>query len=197
MDDWGDNYSGDINATPSGSVASGSGFAAGLPAGLALLGAMTSYNGYQAAASATVAAGQSQAAMYQFKAAQDQVNAGQAIAASQAAAAETARQGALATSHNLAMAAAGGTAGGITPTNLVAKQAGFTSYQMALNLYQGEDTARQLTIESEADTMSGEAAIQDANAQASAMDTKASGSLISGAASLFSKYGASFFTSGA
>lgn len=196
--DWGDDYSGNINATPAAlSNGSNSNLMSGLPAGLALLGTITSYNGYQSAAAATVAAGQSQAAAFQFKAAQERINAGQAIAASQAQSAEIARQGSLALSHNMALVAAGGTAGSASSIRLMAAQAGRTSYEQSLALYQGEDQSRTLTMAAEADTMSGESAILNADSQANALKTKATGSLISGASSLFSKYGSSFFSAAA
>lgn len=192
--DWGDSYSGDINAQPATASSGGSSnMASFLPAGLSLIGAMTSYNGYQTAAAATVAAGQSQAAMYQFKAAQEKANAGQAVAASEAQSAEIARQGQLALSHNMAVVAAGGTAGSPTAIRLMAKQSGFTSYQQSVALYQGEDQARSLTMAAEADTMSADAAVQNADAQAQGLQTKGDSALISGATSLFSKYGSSFF----
>ena len=196
MADWGDNYSDDINAQPA-ALSNGNGMSNYyMPAGLQLIGALTQYSGYQTAAQATVNAGQSQAAMYQFKAAQDGINATEAIAASQAQEQETARSGALAQSHNLAMAAAGGTAGSPTVVNLVARQAGMTSYNMAMNLYNGESAARNLTIQQESDTMSAESATENAAAAAQADKMKGSAALISGAGGLYKNYGANFFTSG-
>ena len=161
-----------------------------LPAALTIAGSITSYMGNQRSAAAAEATGQRQATASQFQAAQLEQNAGQAIAASQLQAAEQQRQARLLTSRALAVtAASGGGATDPTITNIISKISGEGAYRSALALYQGEDRARLLRMDAEGKRYEAGMALESASAKASAYRTAATASLLSGAGSLFGKYG--------
>lgn len=161
-----------------------------LPAALTIAGSITSYMGNQKSADAAEATGQRQATAAQYQAAQLDQNAGQAIAASQLQSAEQQRQARLMTSRALAVAAAsGGGASDPTITHIISNIAGEGAYRGAVALYQGEDRARLLRMEAEGKRYEAGMAIDSANARADSYRTAANASLLSGAGSLFDKYG--------
>lgn len=167
-----------------------------LPAALTIAGSITSYMGNQKSADAAEATGQRQATAAQYQAAQLEQNAGQAIASSQIAGAEQQRQARLLTSRALAVAAAsGGGATDRTITDVISNIAGEGAYRSAVALYQGEEKARMLRMEAEGKRYEASMAIDSANARASAYRTAATSSLLSGAGSLFGKYGMGGFGS--
>lgn len=121
-------------------------------AGLALQagGAMAAESTAKKAAAARKAAAE-------FEAQQLEQNAGQSIAAAQRQAFETQRVGTYTESRARALAAASG--GGATdPTviNTIATLAGETAYRKSLDLYQGEERARQLRLAAQATRMTGD-----------------------------------------
>jgi len=167
-----------------------------LPAALTIAGSITSYMGNQKSADAAMQTGQRQATAAQYQAAQLEQNAGQAIAASQLQSAEQQRQARLLASRALAVSAAsGGGATDPTITHIIANIAGEGAYRGALALYQGEDKARMLRMEAEGKRYEAGMAIDSANARASSYRTAATASLLSGAGSLFGKYGMGGFNS--
>lgn len=160
------------------------------PALMTLVGSFTQSEGYKAAADAARLVGERKAALDQFQAAQLQVNAGQALAASQRQAADINLATELTLSHAKAMAAASG-AGATDPTvvHLVANLAGQGAYKAGIALYEGEDKARSLRMAASAENYQAALDIESGNLKGSAFDTQAKSSLISGGGGLMSKYG--------
>lgn len=175
-----------------------------LPPALAAGGTVLSFMGQMRAASGAKAAGRAariaaerQAIAQEFEAAQLEQQAGQAIAASQRAAAEERRQAELVTSRQVALAAASG-AGASDPTivNLIARTVQEGAYRAAVALYEGEDRARAMRMaakgkhyESAVLREGGMLAESGYKSQAGALKIGAVASLISGAGSLYAKYG--------
>lgn len=121
-------------------------------AGLALQagGAAASYNTSEKAAKARKAAAE-------FEAQQLEQNASQSLAAAQRQAAETQRTGTYTESRARALAAAsGGSATDPTVISNIAALAGETAYRKSLDLYQGEERARQLRLSAAATRMTGD-----------------------------------------
>lgn len=121
-------------------------------AGLALQagGAAASYSTAEKAAKARKAAAE-------FEAQQLEQNAGQVISASQRQAFETTRTGKYTASRALAVAAAsGGGASDPTVMNTMSQLASETAYRKSLDLYQGEERARQLRLSAAATRMTGD-----------------------------------------
>src|SRR3990167_6014133 len=106
-------------------------------------GTVMATTGYLDAARATKLQAQRRMTAAQFAAAQLEQQAGQQTAVGQHAAAEQMRQGRIAGSNILARAAAGG-GGASDPTivNLIARNAGESSYRAALASYQSLSAAR-------------------------------------------------------
>lgn len=121
-------------------------------AGLALQagGGIASESAARKAASARKAAAE-------FEAQQLEQNAGQVISAAQRQAFETTRTGAYTASRALAVAAAsGGGASDPTVMNTISQLASETAYRKSLDLYQGEERARQLRLSAAATRMTGD-----------------------------------------
>ena len=121
-------------------------------AGIALqaYGAGTAYDTSRYAAKARKAAAE-------FEAKQLEQNAGQALSVAQRQAVETERIGKYTGSRAQAVAAAsGGAATDPTAINTIATLAGETAYRKSLDLYQGEERARQLRLAAQATRMSGD-----------------------------------------
>ena len=118
------------------------------------------------------------------------VNADQAVAASQRTAADELRTAGLAKSRALALAAAsGGGASDPTIVNLMARLAGEGEYRSGIALYQGQDKARALHDQANMARYSGDVAVSDGNAAKSASQLSAVTNLFSGASSLYGKFG--------
>lgn len=121
-------------------------------AGLALQagGAIQSQQAAKKAADARRAAAE-------FEAQQLEQNAGQSISAAQRQAFETERTGKYTASRALALAAAsGGGASDPTIMSTISQLASETAYRKSLDLYQGEERARQLRLGATAARLSGE-----------------------------------------
>lgn len=114
---------------------------------LGMGGAGAEAAGAQAAGASARAAGAAKRAASEFEAKQLEVQAGDAIAASQRDAMEQKRHATLVQSRALALAAAGG-GGASDPTvvNIMSKITGEGAYRQAVALYQGEDKARLLRM---------------------------------------------------
>ena len=160
--------------------------------------AVVSIAGSINAGNAAKNAGLSEQNMDNYKAAQDRVNAGQAMAAGEAAAEEERRQGALVQSKAIAIMANSGTGGAtdVSNINTLARNAGATTYEAALSLYQGEDKARALNAEADAAQAGGIAAAQSGRDRQQASMFQAMGSIFSAAGSssaqsLYSQYNGS------
>lgn len=126
----------------------------------------------------------------QYEAAQDRVNAVQAIASSQRTAEEQRRQGDLVQSRAIALAAASG--GGVTDpsvVSLLSRNAGETAYRSAVALYQGDDQARTLNARADAALYSGEVAAQAGRDRQKAYMMKAFGDLLSAGGSMYNLFG--------
>lgn len=151
----------------------------GVGAGISALGTLGS-------ASAQRQAGAAQQAQYAFKAAQEEQQATQAIAASQRQMFDTQRKTALTQSTLQARAAAdGGSATDTTALNLSQDIAGRGEYNALGDLFQGEDKAAGLRAQAEADRYSGAAARAGANASANA-------TILGGIGSMAGKFGSLF-----
>lgn len=126
----------------------------------------------------------------EFEAKQMDVNAGQARAAAQREALIDARKTALLLSRGVAVAAAGGGAtSDPTVVKLMSDIAAEGSYRSGVDIYQGEEKARQLGMAAAAKRNEGENAVAMGDAKANAYRMAGIGSAITGGASLFSKYG--------
>lgn len=161
-----------------------------IPVALSSLGMLTSMAGANQAASAARLAGARARVAAEFEAAQLEQAAGQAIAVSQVEAQEQRRQMQLVQSRAIAVAAAGG--GGVsdeTIVRLIGRQAGEGAYRSAVALYKGEESARRMRLQASAKLYEGALAEEAANDRADAYKVKATGDLLSGAATLFSRYG--------
>lgn len=139
-----------------------SGALIGASIGLQALGAVNAYNTSRQAARARKAAAE-------FEAQQLEQNASQSIAAAQRQAFETGRTGEYVQSRAQALAAAsGGSATDPTVINVIANLASETGYRKSLDLYQGEERARQLRLSAQAARMTGEIGAQANIAQGNA-----------------------------
>lgn len=162
-----------------------------LPTAMAVVGGVTSVIGGFQAADAAKTAGERQKTASEFEAAQLQQAAGQSIAASQRDAMEQNRQARLLQSRALALSAASG-AGTTDPSvvNLISNIAGEGAYRSSVALYQGEEKARQLNDSAAAAIYQGDVAMETAKNKAKAYRMQGITGAMTGAASLFGKYGA-------
>ena len=161
-----------------------------LAAAAAIGGSVLQFGGSMQAAKATKEAGQRQRVASEFAAAQQTQNAGQAIAAAQRKASEQERRSRLVASRALAVSAAGGgSASDTTVENIISDIAGEGAYRAGVELYQGEERARQLRMGADASMYEGAVAEAGAKAKARAIKTEAFGKLIGSAGSLYGKYG--------
>ena len=161
-----------------------------IPAALTVASMVTGAQGSSAAAKGAKAAGRRTAAAKQFEAQQLRINAGQQIAAGQAAAFEQERQARLVASRQIAVAAASG-AGASDPTvnTMIARTAKEGSYRAAVALYQGEDAARQMRMAAAGKDYEAQAGIDAGETQADAYKLLGRSQLLAGGSSLFAKYG--------
>ena len=162
-----------------------------VPAALTVLGMVKGKQGAKAASKGAKSAARANATAKQFEAEQLRVNAGQQIAAGQAAAFEQERQARLVASGQLARAAASG-AGASDPTinTLISRTAKEGSYRAAVALYQGEDAARQMRMAAAGKDYEAAAGIEAGETQAQAYKLAGQAAILKGGASLFAKYGA-------
>lgn len=150
-------------------------------AGLALQagGGIASENAARKAASARKAAAE-------FEAQQLEQNAGQVMSAAQRQAFETGRTGEYTKSRALAVAAAsGGGASDPTVINTIANLASETAYRKSIDLYQGEERARQLNLSAAASRYSGQIGSDVILDQGRAAETQAISGIVSGATKMY------------
>lgn len=126
----------------------------------------------------------------ELEAQQFEANAKNAIGASQQGAYEQERQGTIAASRALAVAAAsGGGASDPTIVNLMARMAGESHYNAMAALYQGQEQSRAMTNQASIARYGGEVAQNAADTAAGAAKFSALTTAITGAGSLYAKYG--------
>jgi hypothetical protein len=164
--------------------------AAFIPAALTIASAVMAKDGADEAAQGSNVAAQRIKVAKQFEAEQLRINAGQQIAAGQAAAFEQERQARLVASRQLALAAASG-AGASDPTvvSMIARTSKEGSYRAAVALYQGQDAARTMRMAAAGKEYEGDTAVIAGEEQAKAYKTAGDQALLKGGSSLFAKYG--------
>ncbi len=141
-------------------------------------------------ASAYSSMGSQQRQGAELEAQQFEVNAKNAIGASQVGAYEQERQGTIAASRALAVAAAsGGGASDPTIVNLMARMAGESHYNAMAALYQGQEQARVMTNQAAVARYGGAVSEYASNQAASAAKFSALTTALTGAGSLYGKYG--------
>lgn len=159
--------------------------------GASLLGAYNSYQGARASAQSMREGAAIRQEAAKFEADQANIQAGQAIAMGQHAAAIEERASTYLQSRQLALAGASG-AGASDPgmVTLIARTAGEGSYRAAVQLYQGEEQARQLRLQAASYAFEGQAAARGMEQRANAYDTEATASLVRGVGnmSLYGRY---------
>lgn len=161
-----------------------------IPAALSIVGSLTESEGAREVGQAASENGKRRRVAAEFEAEQLEVLAGQKIAAAQRDAYEERRKATLVQSRALALAAASGaSASDSNVVSLLANTAGEGAYRAAVALYQGEDAARTARLQASARRYEGWMAEVAGEDTQEAYETKATGSLLSGAGSLFAKYG--------
>lgn len=134
--------------------------------------------------------GSQQKAGAELEAQQFEANAKNAIGASQVGAYEQERQGTIAASRALAVAAAsGGGASDPTIVNLMARMAGESHYNAMAALYQGQEQARVMTNQAAVARYGGEVSKYASEQASGASKFSALSTALTGAASLYGKYG--------
>jgi hypothetical protein len=161
---------------------------AGMMAAGTVMGAM----GQMQAGDAAAAQGAAQQRAEQYKAAVLTQQAGQERAAGQRAAEIQRRNATLVNSTIRARAAASGAGGGADPTvaTLEGRVAGMGEYQALSALYSGEEKARGEENQSALDIFQGQQEAAAGKAKQSAAQIGAFSTLLTGAGSLYNKYGA-------
>ena len=153
--------------------------------------------GANAAAKGAKHAAKRQATATRFQATQLRINAGQQVAAGQAAAFEQERQARLVASRQIALAAASGAgASDSTVANLISRTAKEGSYRAAVALYQGEDAARQMRMAAAGKEYEAEAGIASGESQASMYKLAGQQAIMKGATSLLTTYAGGGFKGG-
>lgn len=161
-----------------------------LPVVLSVLGMFQQSAGAQQAGAAAKTNAEAQANAAAFTAAQLEQQAGQTMASGQRASMEQLRQAKLMQSRALALAAASG-AGAADPTvvNLMGKIGAEGAYRAGIAMYQGEEQARQLRLKAAAARYEGEAGLIGGEARSDAYSTASTASLLSGAGTIYARYG--------
>lgn len=162
-----------------------------VPAAMAVVSTVMSIKGAQDAGKGAANSAAEDQASLDYQAAQDRVNAGQAMAVAERDAAEQRRQGDYAQSRAIALLAASG-GGGVTDpgaVTLLANNAGEIAYRSAVALYKGEDEARALNIKANAEEFGGINVMQGGLDRQKAYNTQAFGDLLKGSSTLYDKYG--------
>lgn len=161
-----------------------------LPVAAQVVGTILTVSGGLKQASAAEAAGARARQASEFQAAQMEQQAGQATAAAQRKSLEQRRRAQLVASRALAVSAASG-AGAADPTieTIISDIAGEGAYRAGIELYQGEERARQLRMGADASIYEGQVAEQAGKERASAARMQAFGSVLNSGGSLFAKYG--------
>lgn len=127
----------------------------------------------------------------QFDAKVLEQRAGQAFASAQRSAMDVQRMATLAESRALAVAAAsGGGASSPTVVNVIGDLAKEGAYRSGIEFYKGMEAKQNLEMQADMRLWEGETGLQTARAKGEIMDAAAESNIISGAAGLFTKYGA-------
>lgn len=155
-----------------------------------VVGTILTVSGGLKQASAAEAAGARARQASEFQAAQMEQQSGQATASAQRRSLEQRRRAQMVASRALAVSAASG-AGASDPTieTIISDIAGEGAYRAGIELYQGEERARQLRMGADAAIYEGQVAEQSGREKASAARMQAFGSALSGSGSLYAKYG--------
>lgn len=161
-----------------------------LPIAAGIGGTVLQFAGGMSAASAAERQGQQMREAQQYKAAQLESQATQAVASSQREAQEQERRARLVASRALAVSAASG-AGASDPTieKIISDIDGEGAYRSMVALYQGEERARTLRMGADAARYEGDMAVQSGEERASGMRMGALGSLAAGGAGLYARFG--------
>lgn len=158
-----------------------------------LAGAQEQFKGLMLSASAAKLSGRRRRVEAEFEAKQLEINAGQAVAASQRDAMEVQRNVDLVESRARAVAAAsGGALDDPTIINTVARISNYGAYQKAVALYQGEDKARTLRFTAATKRYEGQLAEDLGDLTGQAYEKSANAAELAGWASVAGQ-GASFF----
>ena len=161
-----------------------------LPIALQVGSSLLQYKGAQDAARGTRVAGQRQRIAKEYEATALESRAQQEVAVAQQRGFEEKRRAKLVASRTIALAAAGG--GGATdPTvmNMLADLEGEGAYRAAVRVYQGGEEARMLRSRAAGARYEGALEEEAGSAKARAYKTAGISSLLSGAGSLYGKYG--------
>lgn len=158
---------------------------------LSLAGGLIELMGQREGARAAKAGGERKQLAAEFNAWNLDRQAGIATAIAQRNAEEEIRQGDVAASRALAVAAASG-AGASDPTiaKILADTKGMAAYRASVALYEGDEQARQFRIAGISERLGGVGAVEDANAQVKAYRLKSMGTIARTGVSLYTKYGA-------
>lgn len=164
-----------------------------LPVAAQVVGTILTVSGGLKQADAAEAAGARAREAKEFEAAQLGQQAGQAQASAQRRSLEQRRRAQMVASRALAVSAASG-AGASDPTieTIISDIQGEGAYRAGLELYHGEERARQMRMGAEAANYEGQVAERGGKERARAARISAFGSALSGAGnsySLYSKYG--------
>lgn len=153
----------------------------------AMFGAMGQWN----SGNSLVTASKRKQQAAEFEASQLQTNAGQVMAASERDAFWRGKEGDYALSTLIARAAASG-ASATDPTilNLAAQLNAKRAYNMAAEIYGGQEAARKMEMQAEAKRYQADVGVADAQKARGSYRLAAGASLFSGGASLLEKYGA-------
>ena len=165
-----------------------------VPATLTVVGSLAKTFGILGQGIAGVRAAERRKDAAEFEAQQLEINAGQAKAAAQRVAYQKGVEGDLMLSRLKALAAASG--GGATDPTVLNLQAGLMhqrAYNLASALYRGEDDARTMRMQASAKRTQAENGLEDAKDARTGSYFAAAGSLASGGASFFEKYGKDLF----
>jgi hypothetical protein len=164
-----------------------------LPATMMALSAGMQAFGILGQGDAAVKAAERRKQAAEFEAQQLDINAGQAVAASQRTAYFEDQKGDLMLSRLKALSAASG-AGATDPTvlNLQAGLMQQKAYNLASALYGGEDKARSMRMEASSKRYQADLGLADAEETKSASKLSAAASLLSGGAKLYSSYPSMF-----
>lgn len=161
-----------------------------LPPAVKASSTVMSVMGHRQQARAYENAGRQQNLAAQAEAIQLEDNAKTAVGVGQINATEESRLGRLRASRALAVAAAsGGGASDPTVVNLIAKIAGESHYRAMADLYAGNDQARSMRNQAAMTRYGGEMAEAEGKQAARASRFAATATALTGAMSLYSKYG--------
>lgn len=161
-----------------------------VPAAMQGVGTLFNFIGHMGAASSSRKAGEAARTGAYFEAAQLDQQSGQSVAAAQRKALEEKRRATLIASRAQAVAgASGGSASDPTMVDILSDIEGEGAYRAGVALYEGEERARLQRLGASTRRFEGDVALQSGKERERAYQLGGFGSLATGAASLYSKYG--------